>query len=322
MRPLLNFTGSRRIQLDWMKKNVLRKIARLFVKILPFAMIAAIILAVACYPRDADGTEAAERRIVRVWCVDTFEGGKGSRTTFVKRVAASLGPEGGAYYLVSSYTLEGAETAYAEGKAPDALIFGIGLSAFTEDSLPLSRSFAGSETDEGCLAYPWYRGGYFLFSLTEDFEEAGNTVISCGGNNLPQVAAALEGIEGEEREALTAYVGFINGAYRYLLGTQRDICRLSSRGETFFTKALTEFNDLYGYFSVLSREKREDCFALLNALLSSEAQNSLDTIGMFPIQGDNSVKTVSVFSDGAALENMRGLARSGSKNLLNYLKNI
>lgn len=202
----------------------------------------------------AKSKEAEARTVVRVWNIDTFEGGKGSRTAFLKSVAREL--QGEAYYLVTSYTLEGALSAFAEGEAPDVLSFGVGLSEFAERLLPLPYSFAGGELGGKTLAYPWCMGGYYLFSLT-DFEGEGRTALSVGGENLPAVAARLEGITGEETESVAAYTGFLSGKYRYLLGTQRDVCRFQARGVSVQARPLTKYCDLYQYIGILSAEKRE-----------------------------------------------------------------
>ena len=45
--------------------------------------------------------------------MDTFEGGKGSRTSFLQRVAR-LAEHGNTYYRVLSYTAEGAQAAMQE----------------------------------------------------------------------------------------------------------------------------------------------------------------------------------------------------------------
>ena len=265
------------------------------------------------------------KRVVTVWNVDTFEGGKGSRTSFLKKIARRTEKNrGGVYYLISSYTKEGAEAALSQGVYPDILSFGIGLSDFAEKSLPISLSFAGGETDAGCLAYPWCRGKYFLFSLTDNFEETGETAIGCGGSNLSVVSAAYEGIQGIEMEALAAYTGFLGEKYRYLLGTQRDECRFLSRGLQVYKRELNEYCDLYQYISVLSSERREDCFALLDELLSEKAQEELSEIGMYPLAGDKSKKTASVFSSAEALQNLHDSAsyESDIKNLDNFLKSI
>ena len=261
--------------------------------------------------------EAEARTVVRVWNIDTFEGGKGSRTAFLKSVAREL--QGEAYYLVTSYTLEGALTAFAEGEAPDVLSFGVGLSEFAERLLPLPYSFAGGELGGKTLAYPWCMGGYYLFSLT-DFEGEGRTALSVGGENLPAVAARLEGITGEETESVAAYTGFLSGKYRYLLGTQRDVCRFQARGVSVQARPLTKYCDLYQYIGILSSEKRDGSLAFVEALLSPEVQGRLSQIGMFPLE-NNAERTVSVFLSSEALGRLAAAAREGDVPE-KYLKSI
>ena len=261
--------------------------------------------------------EAEARTVVRVWNIDTFEGGKGSRTAFLKSVAREL--QGEAYYLVTSYTLEGALSAFAEGEAPDVLSFGVGLSEFAERLLPLPYSFAGGELGGKTLAYPWCMGGYYLFSLT-DFEGDGRTALSVGGENLPAVAARFEGITGEEAESVAAYTGFLSGKYRYLLGTQRDVCRFQARGVSVQARPLTKYCDLYQYIGILSSEKRDGSLAFVEALLSPEVQGRLSQIGMFPLE-NNAERTVSVFLSSEALGRLAAAAREGDVPE-KYLKSI
>ena len=281
---------------------------------LPFLLLlaAAVIVFV---PQKSEKAEA--RTVVRVWNIDTFEGGKGSRTAFLKSVAREL--KGEAYYLVTSYTLEGALSAFAEGDAPDVLSFGVGLSEFAERLLPLKREFAGGELGGKTLAYPWCMGGYYLFSLT-DFEGEGRTALSVGGENLPAVAARLEGISGEETESVAAYTGFLSGKYRYLLGTQRDVCRFQARGVIVQARPLTKYCDLYQYIGILSSEKRDASLAFVEALLSPEVQGRLSQIGMFPLE-NNAERTVSVFLSSEALGRLAAAAREGDVPE-KYLKSI
>ncbi len=295
-------------------------------KALPFLMIFAVFLTIVCYPHETtEGNGEEAKRVVRVWNVDTFEGGKGSRTNFLKRAAAKIEKKDrDVFYLISSYTIEGANRAFAEGQRPDVLSFGIGVSAYLESSLPLPYSFAGGETDGGCYAYPWCRGEYYLFSLTDGFEKEGTVAVSAGGMNLVEVAAALNGLSGERIDSLSAYVAFLNGQYRYLLGTQRDKCRFASRGVEVYEKPLNEFCDLYQYISVLSAGKREDCLALVDMLLSDAVQGELESIGMLPVKGGESIRTVSAFSDVDSLSTIRNAASGEEplKNLDKFLKNI
>ena len=298
-------------------KAILRgigKFGRILWRGLPFVFVltAAVLVFL---PQNSKQAEA--RTVVRVWNIDTFEGGKGSRTAFLKSVAREL--QGEAYYLVTSYTLEGALSAFAEGDAPDVLSFGVGLSAFAERLLPLPYSFAGGELGGKTLAYPWCMGGYYLFSLT-DFEGDGRTALSVGGENLPAVAARLEGISGEETESVAAYTGFLSGKYRYLLGTQRDVCRFQARGAIVQARPLTKYCDLYQYIGILSSEKREASLAFVEALLSPEVQGRLSEIGMFPLE-NNAERTVSVFSSREALGQLAAAAREGDVPE-KYLKSI
>ena len=290
------------------------KFGRILWRGLPFLLLlaAAVIVFV---PQKSKEAEA--RTVVRVWNIDTFEGGKGSRTAFLKSVAREL--QGEAYYLVTSYTLEGALSAFAEGEAPDVLSFGVGLSEFAERLLPLPYSFAGGELGGKTLAYPWCMGGYYLFSLT-DFEGEGRTALSVGGENLPAVAARLEGITGEETESVAAYTGFLSGKYRYLLGTQRDVCRFQARGVSVQARPLTKYCDLYQYIGILSSEKRDGSLAFVEALLSPEVQGRLSQIGMFPLE-NNAERTVSVFLSSEALGRLAAAAREGDVPE-KYLKSI
>ena len=290
------------------------KFGRMLLRGLPFLLLlaAAVIVFV---PQKSEKAET--RTVVRVWNIDTFEGGKGSRTAFLKSVAREL--KGEAYYLVTSYTPEGALSAFAEGDAPDVLSFGVGLSEFAERLLPLKLEFAGGELGGKTLAYPWCMGGYYLFSLT-DFEGEGRTVLSVGGENLPAVAACLEGISGEETESVAAYTGFLSGKYRYLLGTQRDVCRFQARGVIVQARPLTKYCDLYQYIGILSSEKRDASLAFVEALLSPEVQGRLSEIGMFPLE-NNAERTVSVFSSREALGRLAAAAREGDVPE-KYLKSI
>ena len=261
-------------------KGFLKEGLRRMGRALPFLLIAALVAAVCFFPKEETPIGPVSR-VVRVWNVDTFEGGKGSRTAFLRRVADSVAREG-VYFLISSYTVEGAREAASRGELPDAISYGIGLGGFLERCLPLPYAFSGGEVDGKTYAVPWCRGQYYLFSHTETF--AGRTAISAGGSNLPCVAAAISAVSGEEMEPLAAYSGFLSGKYDLLLGTQRDVCRFQTRGAEVAMRPLAGYNDLYEVISVYSREKFEDCLAFLEALRGEKAQKALGEIGMLPFR--------------------------------------
>ena len=293
---------------------------KFFKTVLPFLLAAALVAVCAFYPKEKAETVAP--RVVRVWNVDTFEGGKGSRTSFLKSVARRVeeGAEG-LYFLVTSLTEEGARQAFLGGERPDLLSFGVGLSEFAECALPLPYHFAGGELGGHALAYPWCAGRYYLFSLTDDFGGEGKTAISCGGSNLPALSAAVEGIAGEELPSLTAYTRFLGGEFRYLLGTQRDVCRFLARGVTVYSKPLDGYCDLFQYISVLSAEKREDCLLFLGELLSARTQEALSSLGMFPPAQTAAKRTPVAFLSAEGREELLAAVRSG-KNPEKFLKSI
>ncbi len=285
------------------------KVFRIFSAILPFALIGAVLIATLCFPAEEETPN--KTCVVRVWNIDTFEGGKGSRTSFLRSVGNGLGKQNGVYYLVTSYTKEGAEAAIKAGELPDCISFGVGFSAAAEFSLPLPYRFAGGEVGGECLAYPWCRGEYILFRR----EGKTDAAISVGGNNLPCVAAAYAGVGGAEMDSAAAYAGFLDGKYGVLLGTQRDRCRFAARGMQVEEEKLEGYCDLYQYFSVLSAEKKEACLALLNALLSEENRARLSELGMSAV-GEEHTRTPCVFSDGDALSALARAARAGDTNYL------
>ena len=283
---------------------------------LPFLLLAAVFLAALLYPVRQE-SEGESVRVVRIWNVDTFEGGKGSRTAFLQRVAR-LAEREGVYYRVLSYTAEGARSAMQQGEFPDVLSFGIGLEVERELCRPLGRTFAGDER-----AAAWCRGQYLLFSLTDDFTQEGSTAISVGGSNLSCAAARFAGIAGTEEESLAAYLAFLGGEYRYLLGTQRDANRFASRGAAVYARELPEYCDLYQYVCVFSQQLYEDCLYFLEVLFSQDVQASLGDIGMLPAEGAQG-RTVDIFSTAQALEETARAVRTGDaeKNPEKYFKSI
>lgn len=292
-------------------------IGKIAARTLPFILVAVILALTFFLPQT--GTETPQKRIIRIWNVDTFEGGKGSRSSFLKTVARDVQKrDKNVYYLVTSYTAEGATEAYRNGDCPDLLSFGVGLGEFAERSLSLNERFAGGMFGGEPIAYPWCRGSYFLFSLTDNFGEEGKTAISCGGQNLACLAAMEEGIVGTEAESVAAYTGFLKGEYRYLLGTQRDVCRFAARGVEVYQKPLTAYCDLYQYISILSAEHMEDCRVFLNRLLSF-GQERLSEIGMYALADSdppNAQRTISVFSSRDALERLRTAVKEGETKII------
>lgn len=287
---------------------------------MPFLLVTAVIFSLLFYPAPRS-VKPAERKLVEVWNVDTFEGGKGSRTNFLEGVAKRLMAEDpNVYYHVVSYTVEGAEAAFTMGNFPAALSYGIGLPSAKEFALPLPYSFEGGCIDTETLAVPWCRGEYVLFCMEENFDKEGKTVISCGKYNLAPVAAAIEGIEGEELPSSEAYTSFLAGNFRYLLGTQRDRFRFQTRGVTVYERVLPAYCDLYDCVSLF----REEGKAFVEELLSGRTKEDLPSIGMLSFENEEGTLTLDLFSPKEERDLLLEKARSNTdrKILGKFLKTV
>lgn len=183
---------------------------------------------------------AEEEAMLYVWQIDSFEGGKGSRADYLQKAGNNYSKNCGCYVSVVSLSAEAARLNLDSGNVPDIISYGAGMYG-------LENYIGGYKT--------WCYGGYCLLTLdtNTDFSDvcAENTVINEGKDNLVGAAALACGTQGADYEKPTgAYVKLINGNYKYLLGTQRDIYRLKTRGVNFAVKPITGFNDLYQNISV------------------------------------------------------------------------
>ena len=206
-------------------------------------LIAAPILAMCATD---DGREEERTRVLTLWQVDSFEGGRGSRTQYLQDVAETFFDGTKTYVTVTSLSADAARGNIAAGNVPARSSYGAGFYGIETLINPADFTYI-------C----WCRGAYLLICLDDacDFSDVTpqNTVINEGRDNLVFACALFEGLSGATFEAPTsAYVSLINGKYKYLLGTQRDICRLETREQSYKAKVVTSFNDLYQNISILN----------------------------------------------------------------------
>lgn len=233
----------------------------------------AICIAVPCmaFARNKESNAAAtsDKVVLRIWQIDSFEGGKGSRADFLQSIGNDFSEQSGCYVSVLSLSSSAAVKNLSEGNVPDLISYGAGICGI--------ESYIGDFTQ-------WCYGSYCILTLdtSADFSDmtAINTVINEGKENLVKVAALFCGLNGATVEKSTgAYVSLINGKYKYLLGTQRDIFRLKTRGVGFAVKPVTEFNDLYQNISVTANGERANyAQRFINYLLSRTGE--VNKIGM------------------------------------------
>ena len=156
------------------------------------------------------------------------------------------------------------------------------------------------------LYYNWCNGGYCFLSVdtNANFEDitTENLVINGGTGNLVGAAALLCGVKGADIVKPTAaYVKLINGEYKYLLGTQRDIFRLRTRGVDFSIKPITEFNDLYQNISITCNDTRKSTSAKQFVEYLLKNQDRITALGLMA-QGKNLYDDEMRLMEGIAYE--------------------
>ena len=260
-----------------MLKFKLRKISiQEIFRIIAFALCL-IILILAPIITTIDNKNASgedDITVMTLWQIDSFEGGKGSRADFLQKVADRIFKDKSCYIKVTALTADAARLNLSEGNIPDIISYGAGMFGI--------ENFICDETPY----YTWCRGGYCILSISDnaDFSDCSkdNTIINGGTDNLSYAAAIFCGLKDAKVDKPTgAYVQLVNGKYKYLLGTQRDIFRLKSRGVAFKLKPITEFNDLYQNISIFTKETKKYNYAkkFINCLLSEN--NEISNLGLF-----------------------------------------
>lgn len=301
-------------------KYTMRKLARFI-----FACLCVCAVAggcVAAFVNYAAGEEDDSLQVLTLWQIDSFEGGRGSRAEYLRSLAQDYAKTANVYIEVTALSSDAARTNISAGVVPDIISYGAGF--YGVESLVLKG-----------YGKAWCRGAYCLIALNgTEFSSVStaNTVINEGKDNLVSVAALFSGLQGADYAAPTsAYVSLISGEYDFLLGTQRDVIRLQTRGESFEVKPLPEFNDLYQYISVLTRDGEKAAVAeeYINYVLSHG--ESLTRIGMLcdgetlysdemhALEGVDFSYTVPAVASSGAVAEIKRAARSGDINLLKSL---
>ncbi len=228
-----------------------------------------------------------EKIILTVWQIDTFEGGTGSRTKFLLSVAKDLeNSNKNLKILVSTHTVDSAEESFSNNVFPDVISYGNGLELKNISKIESSFKFKAGNIGEKPFAIPWCRGNYVLIKNLKKSKNQNKIIVSQSPFTLPTLALFKEGINAESLciyKPLDAYVNFVSGNAEYMIGTQRDLDRLSKRDMEVEIKPLTLFNDLYQYVSICSssNDKIEYANTFINLLLSDKWQNKLKELKMF-----------------------------------------
>lgn len=228
--------------------------------------------------------------IISLWQIDTFEGGKGSRKQFLLKIAREFEKQNvGVLAMVSDMSIEGAKEKIERGEYPDMISYGLGLNLDSIEELSLDNTVKGGIIKNKTYATAWCRGGYFLFRNKIKSKKAGyyNTITVFKNDNVcPLASLVLSGKSFDkviQKSPLESYYSFVNYECEYMLGTQRDIERLSKRDFSYDILPLNEYNDLFQYISICTKDTKKYGYSqeFINLLVSEKSQRKLKDISMF-----------------------------------------
>ncbi len=290
--------------------------------------------------------------IIELWQIDSFEGGQGSRRQYLLQIGKAFEKtKKNVLVSVINETVESAEEKFKKGVFPDMISYGIGLEgvyAKAKDLGGIESNFLvkdGSKT----LAIAWANGGYVCVKR-QNIEKIDKIILSKGTYAQPLLALYAGGFFKENDEdlkkveiysPLEAYYAFLSAKNAVLIGTQRDLYRLSKRGFECEIEPIGGFTDLVQYISVTADEKdRQSLCKEFISLLLSKGQEEIFKIGLLPVKDeyinlknvDNQPiepllgvkydKTLSPFYQKAALKELHLVLCDGKKSLAEKNKYI
>lgn len=314
---------------------------------------------------------ASYKGVIELWNVEAFEGGSGSRSAWLTSRSAKFEQKNkGLFVHVTTLTEAEARLKLQDGQAFDIVCFSRGLGDDIKQYLvPLDVStrsarenmLLAGQFDGKQYAVPLYAGAYCLFARSAQLAEADllaksltqtytrkigkNTVelspLICGftSSNSPLTALAMSGGQGdaskisEQVTQYQAYEQFVsNKTAVTLLGTQRDLFRLSQREQNGKIEDLS-FRPLEGYTDLVQfagvngecGEKLSSCKAYLQYLLSNESQQGLIDLALFSVledsfyvdkryalmeQGLSRAFVPNAFTESEVIQNQRQIAKT------------
>ncbi len=267
---------------------------------------------------------------LKVWHIDSFEGGSGNRADFINKVAMDYHKNNSnIFIIVQTLNEEELESAIQAGDRPDIIsfshhtanIFNAYLQELDvkvdvrEDILQYGQK--GNKT----YAVPWNMSGYCLIGnasvdsrvlQTLDYDTAYsydggqyNYLVGMKGS-YAQVAmnyntnakCDLSSCDKEifDKTPYQAYCDFVENKGAVLLGTARDFYRIKNRvslGNMAECKyvPLGKFTDLIQYMGVLNSVNQLQAESFIEYMVSTQVQKSLSDIGLF------SVNKLKLYSD-------------------------
>lgn len=274
-----------------------------FLTVLTAVVTLAVVIACPFFLKKKSALSEGKTAVVTLWHVDSFEGGKGSRCTFLRNAASAFSKKNKyVTFLVTNYTLQGLKTALSDGNLPDLISFG-GCSL---DVGNLAKKIDFNVLDGGELsknkryAVSYLKGGYFKI---EKGSNSQTVILSKSDFTSPEIACLLSGVKGESFEVLPsqkACNAFIIKKDAVMIGTQRDVIRLRNNNQEIKVTPLSDYCDLFQYVSLTSKNDKSEYYArqFINYLLSDEVQQKVTTLNMYSVNKTGLYTGDEYFSDG------------------------
>ena len=225
------------------------------------------------------------KTIITVWQLDMFEGGVGSRASYLKSVAAMFEKKNNVLIMVESKTKEDAEELLAKNISPDIISFSSGIQGVLERAKSLDSDGFGGEYKGKTYAKCWCYGGYV--KVKRKGKNPSQIILSKNKIKNIELACLYNQIDisnAQEFEPKRAYEEFMANENSLLIGSQRDIYRLKKKIDNFDIEPLDIFTDLLQYASILSNdnEKILQCEKFIN-YLCTEGQKNINNLGLLSI---------------------------------------
>lgn len=315
------------------------------IKIIVWALLISIVALISVIPKNTsnaikNGNEY--KAVLTIWQIDSFEGGKGSRTAFLRGISSGFSKKyKGILTLITSHSVESAEKALNEGKIPDIVSVGasgLDFSKYQKEVGNLYVEGAGI-IDKKRYFVPWAKGGYFKITRGNGKD----IIISEGKYNSSLIAFALSNQRCENYKIynqVDAFNSFLINKNATLIGTHRDVVRLKNREIDCNIEPLGDFCDLYQYAIITSINNAYYSRLFIDYLLSNDIQDKLINISMLStvkggLYSDDEAFTklenqkinhiVSPFSDITTIEKLKEIAKEtlkGTKELEELTKHL
>ena len=268
-------------------------------------------------------TPQASTIFLKLWHIDSYEGGSGNRASFLERMAREYHEQNSSVYVVVQVMSgQELENAIVSGERPDIISFSHHtapiFSAYLQE-LSISTNcrqdlLDNAERDGALYAVPWNLSGYCLVGNSQVDERvlsalSADTAYSFDGGRYNYVAGLVDSYAQVAMQANTdakadltrcadilnltpyqAYTTFVANEASVLLGTARDFYRVKNRvelnnmAECKFVP-LGKFSDLVQYLGVLDASNKAVAEGFMEFMVSDDVQKRLCDIGLFSTTG-------------------------------------